>query len=727
LHASGEPHPQVSDTANGDPAGTRNRFTGTADAVMQAGQVCGDVHINRPGGSLLPTPRQLPADIANFTGRTTHLDRLDALLTPAEGGPPTTVVLSTIAGTAGVGKTALAVHWAHLMRDHFPDGDLYADLRGYAPGPPAATEEVLEGFLRALDVPGEKIPHTLPAQAALYRSLLNGRRMLVVLDNAVRPEQVRPLLPASPGCLVVVTSRNRLSGLVINDGACAFTLDPMSPAEAVALLGRTVGAARADRDPKAVAELAQRCGYLPLALLITAERAVTRPDVTLADLVAELTIEHERLDMLTVDDDETVAVRAAFSWSYRALAPAAARLFRLLGLHAGSSISVFAAAALADTTPHRARRLLDVLAGVHLLERVGRERYQLHDLLRLYAAERAADEESDEARHEAVLRVLDWYLHTGCAALLIVRPPTAPKLTDPPRLARHPLSFTDRAEALDWYELEYANVMAAIRQAVEIGQDPIAWRLVTSYSYFFILRKGYAEWVRATRMGLAAARRVGDKYGEAQMLTMLGFVLCDLRQFDEALDMFRESLAIYSESGDEQGRGIALNNVGFALRQLRRFDEAIDYLQQCQDHSRARGDRLAEGYALNNLGEALRMAGRPADAVGYLHEALAIRRETCDPWAEGFALDNLANTYQDLRNLDIAVDYFQQALELRRELTDPWGEARSLRGLGNVHYELGNVDTARELWQRSFLIFSDLGDRQALEIRDSLAMAGPKP
>jgi NB-ARC domain len=393
----------------------------------------------------LPAPRQLPADVTFFTGRDAELAKLDALL---DHGTPAAVVISAIAGTAGMGKTSLAVHWAYRVRERFPDGELYVNLRGYDPGPPVTPEQALDGFLRALDVPAEKIPHDVDAQAGLYRSLLAGRRMVVVLDNAASPDQVRPLLPGSPPCVVVVTSRSRLSGLIAREGAYRLTLDVLPAEDAVTLLRHAIGADRVDAEPGAAAEVARHCGYLPLALRIAAERAAARAHLRLADLAEELAVEHDRLDLLTADDDEITGVRAVFSWSYRTLAPETARAFRLLGRHPGPDVGVASAAALTGSTTTSVRRQLDALTSAHLVTETRRDRYQFHDLLRAYATERASLDESPDENTHTIRRVLEWYLHTAHAALYVLYPQHPEIPLDPLRVDCQPLTFTHRDQAL---------------------------------------------------------------------------------------------------------------------------------------------------------------------------------------------------------------------------------------------------------------------------------------
>ena len=384
---------------------TRIELDGTARNVVQAGHITGGVSVTSSSGGRLPVPQQLPPDIAQFTGRKDDLDRLDALL--LERGPARTgaVVVTALGGTAGVGKTALAVHWAHRVKHHFPDGVLYADLHGYDPHRPAEPAKVLDHFLHALDIRPVRFPEDPDGKATLYRSLMAERRTLVVLDNASDPAQVRPLIPGSPTCFVVVTSRSRLNGLEARDGARPIALGLMPVEDAIALLGEVVGHDRVDAEPRAARELVRLCDRLPPALRIAAQRVSADPTMRLAELVGDLSVERDRLDGLDAGDDETTAVRPVFSWSYHALPPAPQRVFRLLGVHDSPTITVETAAVLVDTTARLVRNELESLVAVHLLARTG-PHYRFHDLVRVYARERAALDEPD--RFDAVWRLGAW-------------------------------------------------------------------------------------------------------------------------------------------------------------------------------------------------------------------------------------------------------------------------------------------------------------------------------
>jgi len=403
-----------------------------------------------PAAMLPPVPAQLPADVAHFTGRDGQLEALTALAADAGSA----VVITAIGGTAGIGKTALAVHWAHRAAASFPDGQLYVNLRGFDPaGTPLPPEAAVRGFLDALAVPPERIPADPGARASLYRSLLAGQRMLVVLDNARDPAQVRPLLPGSPGCLVLVTSRSQLTGLAAVDGARTLTLDLLTPQEARDLLARRLGTERVTAEPAAAGELTELCARLPLALNITAARAAARPAFPLAVFATQLRQARDRLTALDAGGDVTADVRGVFSWSYRALSPAAARTFRLLGIHPGPDITPPATASLTAVSRDQASATLDELAAACLLTEHAPGRYTFHDLLRAYAADQARTHDTDEEQHQALHRLLDHYLHTAYAADRLVHPLRDPITLAPPRPGTVPEELADDQQAWHWLRI----------------------------------------------------------------------------------------------------------------------------------------------------------------------------------------------------------------------------------------------------------------------------------
>ncbi|HEU4425545.1 MAG TPA: tetratricopeptide repeat protein [Pilimelia sp.] len=718
-------------------------------------------------GSDVAVPRQLPAAPPGFVGRTAQLDTMTRLLDEQRPGGGAVAVQAVI-GPAGVGKTALAVRWAWQVQDRFPDGQLFVNLRGGDrrggdAGRPMTAELALDAFLRALGVSGEKIPAAVEARARLYRSLLYGRRVLVVLDNADAADQVAPLLPGLTGCVALVTSRTRLIG---GDGTHVVSLGLLAPAEATALVAQVIGASRVDAEPDAAAELARLCAHLPLALHIAAERVAASPDRTLSDLVAELADERTRAAARTAaGDDQAAALRSAISWSYRALPAEGARVFRLLGIHPGPDVSAPAAAALTGTPITRMRPLLEVLCGAHLLERVAPDRYRFHDLLHRYAAERAAEAPEPE-RTTADRRALTWYLHTADAAVRAFSPLGLRVPLDAPatEVAGEPLTFTDQREALQWCEAERANLVAATRHAAACGEHVVAWKLPAVLWDFFSLRGHWSDWIATHEIGLAAAQHLGDKFGEAWMENNLGNAYRGRGQFEEALRHFHRALAINEETGNRRGEGWTRYNIGDTYRELGRFEEALGQLREALFIGREVGERWTEGYTLNMIGDTYRGLGQfdealrhllPAlvihrglghlrgeghalqmigdthrerqrfdKAFSYYEQALAVRRKVGDRRGEGLTLHSLGDTYRQCRRYDEASDHYERALAVRHEIGDQRGEARSLSSLGAVRQQTGQVAAARESWHRALAIFDELGDPQVAEIRARLKALG---
>ena len=562
-------------------------------------------------------------------------------------------------------------------------------------------------------------------QAAAFRTLLDQRRVLIILDNASTAEQVRPLLPGSQGCLVVITSRSLLPGLVARDGATRIVLDALSPEEAVVLLSRIVGATRVAAEPEPSDNIARSCAYLPLALRIAAEQAMIHPQRPLAALAKALADESTRLDTVATSDD-TTAVRNVFSWSYNALMPELGRAFRLLGLHAGPDISIEAAAALIDATPATARTLLDSLAAVHLVEESATGRYRFHDLLRVYARERAAFDEPAAARTEAVERILLWYLHTATAtrsALSRGRPqsPFALPVTfgTPPRPVPH---FITQAEALRWCDVEMGNLVASVQQAVDYGRQDLACWLPVALQPYFQRRTPFGPWLDTHIIGLAAAQALGDAHAEAELYRGIGGAYYYQGRYDESFEHQRQALESYRRLGWEGE--ILLVNLGSVCAALHRYDESIDYLLNALSTARQTGYRNAEGFALQSLGATYQRLERFEESVSYCRQAASIFGETGDRYGLGIALSRLAFAYLRLRRLPDATDYLQQALGIARDIDDLPRKAWTLEALGNVAYEASSKDKAHENWQSALTVYESLMDHESV-IRMQTQLANP--
>ncbi|MEV6594775.1 AfsR/SARP family transcriptional regulator [Streptomyces acidicola] len=672
-------------------------------------------HATRPA----QLPAQLPADLPAFTGRRAELEKVQALLLDDERHPAT--VVSVIGGMAGIGKTALAVHWAHQVAHRYPDGQLYINLRGFDSAdslmPP---EEAICTFLDALGVPPQRIPARLDGQTALFRSLLARRRMLILLDNARDTEQVRPLLPGSVGCLVIVTSRNQLTGLIAGEGAHPLTLNPMTPAEAHRFLARRLGAARPAAEPRATHEIIARCARLPLALAIVAARAATHPDFPLEAVAKELHDSQGSLDAFAGGDLAT-DVRAVFGSSYEALSVPATRLFHLLGLHRGPDISAPAAAALAGLPLRETRGLLVELTHAHLLTEHSPGRYTLHDLLRVHAAERVVAEETPQERNRAVERLLRWYLHTADAARAHLAPHRrrVPLEALPPGC--RPLTFTTHDTAMEWCEGERLNLVAAVHQAATSHLHGLAWRLSTALCGFFHLRGHLHDWLATARTALDAARDAHDQAGQARSLDDVGVVLTMMGRFAEAIDHLQQATALHRELGDTVGRSQALRDLGTTYLRLGRPDKATEYIRRSLALDRTHGNARGEGLALAKLGDAHQRLGRFDEAIDHLEQALTVLRADSDRWGEGITLDILGTVHHRLHRHNSAIEHYHQALDALRDIGNRWDEAHTLSHLGDALLTTGDPEAAQIAWRQALAVFEESSAHpDAEEIRGKL-------
>jgi DNA-binding SARP family transcriptional activator len=661
-----------------------------------------------------PMPAQLPADIADFTGRSGQVEQLQELLagTAVADGSPGAVRVVLVVGPGGQGKTTLAVHAAHLLRGEFPDGQLYATLFGATQA--ADPAEVLARFLRDLGADPARIPLDAEERAALYRTRLDGRRVLVVLDDARGIEQVRPLLPGSASCAVLITARYWLPELA---GGAVLDLDVLSEDEARALFTKIVGAKRVGAEPGAADEVLTACAGLPLAIRIAGARLATRGNWSIRTLASRLSDERSRLDELRVGN---LAVRASFEVSFATLpGPAPARAFRLLGLWTGSSVSLPAAAALLGEPEDDVAGALDVLFDAHLLESPEPDRYRFHDLLRVYAADRARTEEAEQDRTAVITRVLTWYLHTVEAAATIISAQHARLPLDELPSGVQPLGFASLDEALAWCEAERAGLAAATRLAASSGLHEIAWKLPAAAMSFYYRRSHWGDWVATHLVGLESAQAIGDQQAQAWMLNDLGMAY-GVQRMPEAVDCFEQALALSTE-GDERGARAA-TNVAQAYVDLGRFEEAWSAAQRSLAIQRQQGNRYLEGVTLGILGRASRELGQFTDAVGHLELALTIFRELGQQYGEADALTDLADALLCLDQVDNAIARLREALAIRREIGDVHGEAVTLRLLGLALDRAGDQGQARSQLTEALRLFEEVGDQsQASEVRAALA------
>lgn len=682
--------------------------------------------IRQPAG---PVPAQLPMDIRPFTGRAEQLAELTRALTPgSRSDGATAAVVSALSGTAGVGKTALAVHWAHRSREAFPDGQLYVDLRGYDPHEPLSAGQALSGFLTALGVPRQEIPLRLEDRAARYRTALDGRRLLVVLDNAASAAQVRHLLPGSPDCRALITSRDSLGALVSVSGAHRVVLDALSLDESLALL-RALTGERAETEHSVAVELAEQCARLPLALRVAAELVLSRPAEPLARLVAELHDHQRRLDLLDSGDDPRAAVRAVFSWSYARLAELPARLFRLLGLHPGTDTDVYGAAAMAGESVDAVRRALEVLAGAHLVNRTAAGRYGMHDLLRAYAAELAARHDPAAERTAGLTRLLDHSLAAAATAMDVLYPAERHlrPAVDRPGTGLPPLRTTEEARA--WLGAAQPTLVALCSRTEEPGPSGYTVRIATTLHRHYERSGHHTDALTVHTYALRTARSVGDARGEADVLVCLGAVhrrlgdydsaqrlhdtalaLCrrigyaagearhltnvgvlhELRgRYREAAEQHERAVALFRSVGDGHGEADVLNNLGIVLELLEDFEASVQRYERALELYRSVGHPVGEAGALGNLGILVARLGDHTAAARYFERALALFRRLANASGTGHALTNLGNALSGQGRHEEAVGHQREALELFRRIGERYGEAGALNGLGEALHGLG--------------------------------------
>ncbi len=669
-------------------------------------------------GLVMPVPQQLPAAARHFSGRVAELGMLANLMHETAGGGGA-VVISVISGTAGVGKTALAVHWAHQVADHYPDGHLYVNLRGFGPDRQVMEPaEAVREFLDAFQVPAQRIPAGLDAQVGLYRSLLAGRRMLIVLDNARDSVQARPLLPGAPGCLVLATSRNQLTGLVA-DGAHPIPLDVFTPGESHDLLARRLGPSRVAAEPQAADEIITRCAGLPQALAIVAARAAAHPTFPMHTLATELR-DSRGLSPPSADADPATDLRAVFSWSYLALTPAARRLFRLLGLHAGPDISAAAAASLAGLSPARMGPLLDEVADANLIAEHSPGRYDFHDLLRGYAVEQAHLTDPPGERHAAIHRVLDHYLHTACTAARLLNPHRDPITLTPPQPGVTPEEPADHGQALDWFTRERAVLLAAVDSAVSTGLDTHTWQLSWALVDFLYRQGHWHDQAATQRMALAAAERQGEFQAQAGAHRYLARACAQLDRFEDADAQLHAALDLFRQAGDQTGQADTHLGLAWVWERQGGYAKAFDHSRQALDLHRAAGHRQGQADALNAVGWYCALLGDHQRALTYCEQALTLHQQLDDRQGQAATWDSLGCAHHYLRHHAEAITCYQHALDLYRDLGDRYGDAETLTRLGDTHHATGNPDATRDAWQRALTILEELGHPDAEHVRAKL-------
>lgn len=663
-------------------------------------------------------PRQLPPEIAHFTGRADNLTFLDALLADTRSARKTAVI-SAIDGTAGVGKTALAIHWAHRVRGQFPNGDLYVNLHGYDFSTPADPYEVMEYFLRALGVPPADIPREPDARTALYRTVLYDRRTLLILDNAASVEQVAPLLPTSDAAFALITSRSRLPGLAATHATAQLSLDLMTETEALELLTEIIGAERVSREPDAAAQLAERCARLPLALRIVAENIKSRPYASLGAVYAGLNVTGSDLGGFATDD-ESLKVESVFDWSYQRLRHEDEVVFRRLGLHPGAHISAASAAALVMAPVGAAERRLNRLAQAHLVEYAGDRTFKFHDLMRRYAAEKCRVHDEPRVRTEAFGNLASWYAHTANNAnkLMIQR---APITVESALIGTSPGMFDGFTDALAWCEAERVNMALLTARAYEEGLFDIAWKLPDVLRGFYNLRKHWSDWEATHGIALDAARRLRDTVAEANLLNGMGTLYTQTGRGAGAIGYHQAALGRRRLLGDTEGIASSLDGLGTAYRHVEQLDKALECFLEGLTIREGGGDPKALAWSYNNLGETELRLGNHQAALDYLKQALAARVEVGDRWGQGRTLHGLGETYDASGRPAEAREQYEAAVAVRTEISDRWGVAQSLHSWGDTEHRLGNVAKARALWSRALVLLAEFDERQAAVVEAKLA------
>jgi len=675
------------------------------------------------GAPGVPVPAQLPLDAQGFSGRHDELRTLHDLLPSARAAEADeSVPVVVISGTAGVGKTALAIRFGRQVAKHFPDGQVYVNLRGRdATRSPMEPIEALGLLLIAFGIPPHRLTSSIEERAALYRSLVDGKAILVVLDNASNAAQVRPLLPGSPDCLVVVTSRNQMAGLAAAEGATLISLDLLSDEEAHEMLARRLGRERVAAEPQAADEIITACAGLPLALSIAVGRAAAgRAKQPLAQLAAELRDARNRLDALE-EGDAATDVRAVLSWSYDQLSPAAAGMFRLLGLHPGPDVSLSAAASLAGISRADAGTALRELTRTHMAAEHLPGRFTVHDLLRVYAADVAERHDPAPERSAAVQRMLDHYLHTAMAASQRFSPFRSPLRLTAPQPGVLPAEMADKDQAMAWFDAEAPVLLTLIDYAGANGFDTYAWQIPWTLGPFFHRRGRWRSYAASQRIALAAAQRLDDTLALAHAHHLLGHAQLQMNDYEAAEPNFRQALDLFREQRDRANEAVVLNGLGAMLEKQERYPEALAVLLDALRMLKAAGHWWTQATLENGVGWLYAHLEQYEDALNHCQRALSLHRESGHRGGAADTLDSLGYVYLHLGDLAQAQAHYRQAIDAYREIAAPFGEGNSLAGLGDVLLRGGDPDAARELYLQAAAILDALPHPLADVVRGKLS------
>ena len=666
-----------------------------------------------------PPPRQLPRDLYGMIDRTLHVARLDDIVLGALGSG-----IAILTGMAGVGKTTLAVHWAHRVADHFPDGQLYVNLQGFDASPaPLNPVDVLRDFLVALGHEPQRLTGDQDVLASLYRSRMAGQKVLVVLDNARDAAQVRPLLPGSPGSAVLVTSRNLLSGLVATDGAEGVPLDVLSEEEAAELMIRRLGADRVKHEPDAAADIVAYCAHLPLALAIVTANAAASSAIALATVASQLRRSHTDLSVFQLDDGPS-DIGVVFSWSYDLLSPGASALFRALGSHPIAELSLDAAASLAGLEPATTQRHMTELIRANLASEISRDRFTSHDLLRLYAREKALAVGDDQ---EATHRLLDHYVHSAFSAALHIQPGRVALTIDGPRTGVTIASLTDRDEAMAWLDIEHDALLALATQAGAWGFDTHIWQLAWCLSQYLYFQGRWHDWLRVQAAALVAARRLNDDKAMATSHRGLGQVLIRLGQHREAEGHLNTARILSSENGDLNAEALAIQTLADLYSTEGRAEDALDLFHDALAIYGKTGSVLGRAQTLNNIAMRYMELGRYDKARASGTEALSVFASNGEVHGMSAAYDTLGNIYYNDGDIDSAIGQFQLALQLNQDIGERYFEAETLTRLSEMYEAIGKRTSAVDALEQALDILTELDHSDAPGVRaklDALKLTG---
>lgn len=686
-------------------------------SIVQVGNVQGNVHLH--SAAERPVPRQLPLAPAPFVGRTSDLTELTAAVDGLadEGGA---VVISALSGAGGIGKTWLAVHWAHSHRDRFPDGQLFIDLRGFSPeSSPMAADVAVRGFLDALGIEPGRMPVELHAQVALYRSLIASKRMLILIDNAATVDQILPLLPGDSSCTVLVTSRLSLTGLVTTCGARHLRLGCLADDEARALLTARLGSSRVAREPAAVNELLARCAGYPLALAIIAGRAQTNPHISLATLASELCSAGTPLDLL--DDVEPItSLPAVLSWSYQGLSPEQQKMFTLLGIAPGSTIAVPAAASLAGLPIVQTQALLRALDESSLVTRTSDGRYEMHDLIRDYAVNTAHQHLAEDLRSAATRRVIDFYVHTAYAGDCILNPFLLPVALEPARPGVHLLHFANRSEVMAWFDAEHLNLLAAQRTAAARHWHHIVWQLAWSMATFHTWRGHLGHQIAVWQEALATPPDLPDSpHGPAHR--SLGRAYAEMGRHEQAIEQLHQALSLAEHDKELADEAWANRELAWAWGRHGDDQQALPIALRALTIFRELAMPAWEAVTLNTVGWHAAHLADYDTAREHCHAALVLHQANHNVAGQAATYDTLGYIEHHTGHHQHAIRHYREALTLRRSLDNTYRSADTLDGLGHPYLASGQAEQARAVWREALTQYQQQGrDEEARRTQHQL-------